>query len=234
MNVRVSPGVNTYVGTWQPTALATADEAAPAGRPWVRRTVTIAFNVAGAAGAAFFLRASVRYFVATHQFVGGLFVAEQLWLVGAFLLRRPAIAVDRRPGTWLVAFAALVGLLYRPQGVHPSWGLVTGDILQLAGAVLCLAALSALGRSFGYVAADRGLRTGGPYAVVRHPVYASYLVMQVGYVLQAVSVRNLVIFVLATGVNAARALAEERLMLRTAPYAVYAGRVRWRFVPGVW
>ena len=196
--------------------------------------VATGFNLAGAAGAAFFLRATVRYFLATHQFVGGLFVVEQLWLVGAFLLRRPAVAVDRRPGTWLVAFAALVGLLYRPQGLHPPWGVVTGDVLQVGGAALCLAALAALGRSFGYVAADRGLKTRGPYAVVRHPVYASYLVMQVGYVLQAVSVRNLVILVLATGVNAARAVAEERLMLRTAPYARYAGRVRWRFVPLVW
>jgi protein-S-isoprenylcysteine O-methyltransferase Ste14 len=196
--------------------------------------------VAGATGAALLLQASVRYFLATHQFIGGLFVAEQLWLVAAFLVRRPAVAVDRRPGTWLVAFAALVGLLYRPQGLHPPWGVVTGGILQLAGGVLALAALLALGRSFGYVAADRGLKTRGPYAVVRHPVYASYLVMQIGYVLQAVSVRNLVILVLATGANVARALAEERLMLRTPPcaqnatYAQYASRVRWRFLPGVW
>lgn len=222
------------MGVPQQTELASAEEAARAGRPWFGRAVTIAFNIAGAAGAALFLQASVRYFLAAHQFIGGLFVVEQLWLVGAFLVRRPAVAVDHRPATWLVAFAALVGLLYRPQGLHTPWGLVTGGLAQLAGAVLCLAALVALGRSFGYVAADRGLKTRGPYAVVRHPVYASYLVMQVGYVLQAVSVRNLVIFVLATGVNVARALAEERLMLQTGPYARYARRVRWRLMPGVW
>jgi protein-S-isoprenylcysteine O-methyltransferase Ste14 len=38
-------------------------------------------------------------------------------------------------------------------------------------------ALAALGRSFGFVAADRGLRASGPYAMVRHPVYASYLLI---------------------------------------------------------
>jgi protein-S-isoprenylcysteine O-methyltransferase Ste14 len=224
------------MGESLPAVLAPADKAAPSGRSWSRRTVTIAFNLAGAAGAAFFLRATVRYFLATHQVIGGLFVVEQLWLVGAFLLRRPAVAVDRRPGTWLVAFAALVSLLYRPEGLHSTWGLGIGDVLQFAGAVLCIAALVALGRSFGYVAADRGLKSGGPYSVVRHPVYASYLVMQIGYVLQAVSVRNVVILVLATGVNAARALAEERVMLRTEPalYAPYARRVRWRFVPWLW
>lgn len=40
---------------------------------------------------------------------------------------------------------------------------------------------------FGFVAADRGLKTRGPYAVVRHPMYASYLLLQSGYVLRSLS-----------------------------------------------
>jgi protein-S-isoprenylcysteine O-methyltransferase Ste14 len=39
-------------------------------------------------------------------------------------------------------------------------------------------------RSFGFVAAGRDLKTCGPHAVIRHPIYASYLLIQSGYVRQ--------------------------------------------------
>ena len=42
--------------------------------------------------------------------------------------------------------------------------------LQLGGRVIVITSLLALGRSFGFVAADRALKTSGPYAGVRHPV----------------------------------------------------------------
>ena len=94
--------------------------------------------------------------------------------------------------------------------------------------------LLALGRSFGFVAADRGLVTPGPYAGVRHPVYASYLLIQSGYLLQSISLRNAVVMVLASGCNAGRALMEERLLARSPAYGAYRRRVRWRLVPGLW
>jgi protein-S-isoprenylcysteine O-methyltransferase Ste14 len=84
--------------------------------------------------------------------------------------------------------------------------------LQLAGLVICIISLVALGRSFGFVAADRGVKTRGPYAVVRHPVHASYLLIQSSYVLQAMSLRNIAVFTVATGCNIGRAVAEERLL----------------------
>jgi len=38
------------------------------------------------------------------------------------------------------------------------------------------------------------VKTRGPYAVVRHPVYASYLLIQSGYVLQAMSLHTIAVF----------------------------------------
>lgn len=55
------------------------------------------------------------------------------------------------------------------------------------GAKLCL------WRSFGLVAAHRGLKAGGLYAVVRHPMYAGYVISHVGYLLVAPSWWNLAI-----------------------------------------
>jgi hypothetical protein len=84
------------------------------------------------------------------------------------------------------------------------------------------------GWSFGFVAADRGLKTRGPYALVRHPIYASYLLIQSRYVLQNLSLRNIAVVVLATVCNIGRAIPEERLLARSPAYRAYQQRVRWR------
>ena len=109
-----------------------------------------------------------------------------------------------------------------------------GLALQLVGLAVCIVSLAVLGRSFGFVAADRGVKTRGPYAVVRHPIYASYLLIQSGYLLQSVSVRNVLVLALASGCNIGRALAEERLLARSPGYRAYQRKVRWRLIPGLW
>ncbi|HEY6427239.1 MAG TPA: methyltransferase, partial [Acidimicrobiales bacterium] len=92
----------------------------------------------------------------------------------------------------------------------------------------------ALGRSFGFAAADRGLVWRGPYRVVRHPIYASYVALLVGYLLQSLSLRNLAVVVLAIACNAGRIRAEERVLATNPAHAAYRRRVRWKVFPGVW
>ncbi len=199
------------------------------------RLVTIAVNLAGAAGAALFARASLEFYLSTHRLIGMAYFGEQMWFAAAFLLRRPARAVTRRLRDWLLAFCGTFGgVLLRPAGAHPQWGVEAGLVLQLLGLAICLAALAALGRSFGFAAADRGLATRGPYAIVRHPVYAAYIVIQGGYLLQSVSWWNALVMTFATGCNVGRALAEERLLTESGDYLAYRSRVRWRLVPGIW
>jgi protein-S-isoprenylcysteine O-methyltransferase Ste14 len=199
------------------------------------RPARIGVNLAGAAGAALFAHASLQFYLSTHSLIGGAFLVEQTWFVIAFLARRPAAGVSRNPAAWLLAFGGtFAGVLFRPAGAHPHWGVVAGLGLQLAGLAVCVMSLVALGRSFGFVAADRGLVTRGPYAVVRHPVYASYLLIQSGYLLQSISLRNVLVMVVASGCNAGRALMEERLLARSRAYGAYRRRVRWRLVPGFW
>jgi len=127
-----------------------------------------------------------------------------------------------------------MGVLFRPDGEHPAWGFWTGTVLQLVGVAIVVTCILTLGRSFGFAAADRGVVTRGPYAIVRHPMYASYLFLESGYLLQSLSVRNAVVLALGTLCNAGRALAEERLLTRNSDYLAYRGRVRRRIIPGVW
>jgi protein-S-isoprenylcysteine O-methyltransferase Ste14 len=197
--------------------------------------VRISANVVGAVGAAYFARASLQFYLRTHRLIGAAFLGEQMWVVVAYLVRRPARAVSRRLGDWLLAFAGTFGaVLLRPVGVHPQWGVNIGLGVQLLGLLICVASFFSLGRSFGFAAADRGLVTRGPYAVVRHPIYGSYLLLQVGYVLQSISVWNALVVVFVTSCNVGRAQVEERMLARSEQYAAYRMHVPWRLLPGVW
>ena len=124
--------------------------------------------------------------------------------------------------------------MLRPSGAHPHWGVVAGFDVQMIGLVICIASFVALGRSFGFAAADRGLKQGGPYAIVRHPIYAAYFFLQIGYLLQSLSWRNAMIVTFICSCNVGRAVVEERLLSSSSRYNEYRTRVRWRLVPGVW
>jgi len=199
------------------------------------RLIRLSVNLLGATLAALFARASLLYYLQTHRLIGAVFFVEQAWFVVAFLARRPPRASSRRLWAWLLAAGGTFGgLLFRPQGSNPQWGVTAGLVLQLLGLVLVLVSLAALGRSFGFVAADRGLVTRGPYRVVRHPIYASYILIQFGYLIQAQSLRNLLVLLFATSCNIGRCLAEEQVLTDTSDYQEYRARVRWRLVPGMW
>lgn len=195
----------------------------------------LTLNLVAAFGATLFLRAGIEYYQRTHSLIGAVFVAEEMWVVVAYLVRRPARLLTQRRLDWLLAFGGTIGgVLLRPSGAHPHWGVVAGLDVQLIGLVICVASFAALGRSFGFAAADRGLKVRGPYALIRHPIYASYFFLQVGYLLQSLSWRNAVIVTFICGCNIGRARAEERLLTSSTSYDAYRSKVRWRLLPGVW
>ena len=84
---------------------------------------------------------------------------------------------------------------------------------------------------------ERGhtIATGGPYAIVRHPMYGGAILFLFGTPLLLGSwygVALAPVIVVAFGV---RAVLEERTLAAQFPdYADYAARVRYRLVPGMW
>jgi len=203
--------------------------------PGARRVIQIAANIVGAVGAGYFAYVTFDAYLRTQRPIGFLFFAQQAVVVVAYLARRPARTVTRRFDDWLFAFGGtFVPVLLRPDGAHPQWGLTWGLVLQFCGVVICLLSLFALGRSFGFAAADRGLVVRGPYRVVRHPIYASYIVLAIGYLLQSVSLRNVAVILVATACDVARVRAEERVLKANPAHAAYRARVPWRLVPGIW
>jgi protein-S-isoprenylcysteine O-methyltransferase Ste14 len=195
----------------------------------------IAANLVAAGGAALFARAGLQHYLSTHSLIGGAFFAEQIWIVVAYLVRRPARVLSQRPADWLLAFGGTFGgVMLRPTGAHPHWGVVAGFDVQAIGLIICVASFYALGRSFGFAAADRGLVRRGTYSLVRHPIYASYFFLQIGYLLQSLSVKNALVVVFVCSCNVGRARAEERLLHTSSRYDEYRSHVRWRLFPGVW
>jgi protein-S-isoprenylcysteine O-methyltransferase Ste14 len=201
----------------------------------VQRSIRIGANVIGATGAAYFAYVTLEAYLRTHRPIGVLFFAEQMVVVVAYLVRRPARVVTLRFADWLFAFGGtFVPVLLRPDGAHPQWGLQWGLVMQFCGVVLCLWSFLFLGRSFGFAAADRGLVQRGPYRIVRHPIYASYVLLQTGYLMQSLSVRNSVVVLFALACNLGRIRAEERVLMANPAYAAYQERVRWRLLPGLY
>jgi protein-S-isoprenylcysteine O-methyltransferase Ste14 len=84
------------------------------------------------------------------------------------------------------------------------------------------------------VRAEEGHRvvTTGPYAVVRHPMYAGHIVSLVATPLALGSWPALVPAVLLVGGMVVRTVLEDRTLHAELPgYPEYAARVRWRLVP---
>ena len=191
-------------------------------------------NVAGAAFATYLLLPNLRFFFQTHQPIGLVFAVQQAWVGAVFLLRRAPRSVSSRPLDWFVAYVAwFTSFLVRPGGYHPAWAGSVGLSVQFAGLALWAWAFAKLARSYGIVPADRGLITGGPYALVRHPLYAAYMVGGAGYLIQSLSGWNVLVDGVAVGLQVLRIRLEERHLDGHA-YAQYRSRVRWRLFPGIW
>lgn len=109
---------------------------------------------------------------------------------------------------------------------------VTTGILTLSLALVFFAYLN-LGRSFGLIPADRGLKLNGAYTWVRHPLYAAEILFFGSFLMANFTERNLAIFLGIIISLDLRARAEERLLSRNFVYREYCKQVRARYIPFV-
>ena len=182
----------------------------------------------------FFAFANLASWRQTHHPTG--LGASLLELTAAvfFLLRRPALVTSSSLVAWGATAVVTFGMLAaRPGGeaiggLEPVWA-----AMQILGWVLAVVCISTLGRSFGLVAANRGIVTRGPYRLVRHPVYSCYLLTQAGYLLENPTTRNCVVIFATVFFQLVRIRSEEQCLEQDPAYVAYRGRVRWRLIPRV-
>jgi len=114
---------------------------------------------------------------------------------------------------------------------------ILGDLLLLLGWLGILAVF----RANSYAAATIQVTSGqtvisiGPYALVRHPMYAAALVMLLGIPVALGSWWGALVLVALVPALGWRLIDEERLLLRDLDgYAEYRRKVRWRLIPYIW
>ena len=154
-------------------------------------------------------------------------LAAQSGLIAWLLVTRSQQAVEAHWMQRLVAWiSALLPLALRIREETPA-----GQVITALGLLLVLWALGTLGRSFGIAPADRGLVREGPYRLVRHPMYLGELVSLAGAVTGDPSAWNVALIHVLLLSLLLRIRWEERAVFN---YGAYAGRVRWRLIPGIW
>jgi protein-S-isoprenylcysteine O-methyltransferase Ste14 len=161
-----------------------------------------------------------------------------VWVAGALynLRRGPSVRERRRDHPFLVGVAA-IWLLYGQVGgidwhslsVSSAWLRAAGVALLLAATAFTVWARLALGTMWSSsTVAKTGheLRTHGPYAVTRHPIYTGLLGMVLGTALIDDLGRAAAVFVLGVVFLTLKARREERLLSRVFPeYERYRRRV---------
>jgi len=167
-----------------------------------------------------------------------IYVSQHLIVLAIAMTRAPPAAQERSLATGIAVivsyaypYAQIIYLRSAPGELAWPEG---GFVLVTLAAVLSAASLVTLGRRFGVRPALRSLASKGPYALVRHPMYLSYVLADIGYNLQEWNSGTALMVVAGWASLIYRIRAEERILSLDAGWQTYAGRVRYRLLPGIW
>lgn len=126
----------------------------------------------------------------------------------------------------MTAAILLAGVPYQPT--------TASTAIELGAACLLLWSTVTLGSSFAVLPAAIRCTATGPYAFVRHPIYAAYILWSLAFALAYPHPVVACAAALETAALCWRATLEEGLLRAALPeYRGYCGRVRHRFVPGI-
>jgi len=173
-------------------------------------------------------------------------VVVAVWVAGAFYnaARSPRRRTRRQGSPLLIAAAlACAGLaaagqgLWRDADVRALWVQILGLVVLVASTGFTLWARFSLGTMWSWdpvVRDHHQLRTDGPYAVTRHPIYTGLIGMLLGTTLLSGIGKWVVLVPAAVIVLELKIRVEERLMLATFPeeYPRYRRQVP-QLVPGL-
>ena len=167
-----------------------------------------------------------------------IYVLQHVTVLAIALTRRSPAVTDHSFG---VSAAVAVNYAYPYAQViylqrTPGWPLWPegGMVLILSGALLSIVSLWTLGRRFGIRPALRGLAVHGPYRVVRHPIYLSYVLGDVGYNLQECNLGTVALVIVGWMAMLYRIESEERVMAHHPGWGAYTQLVRYHLLPRIW
>ncbi len=137
-----------------------------------------------------------------------------------------------------------IGLLVLPAVDHrlgwsdlPGWAAIAGDVIMLLGwlGIYFVFRENSFASATIESSADQRVISTGPYAWLRHPMYAAALVLLLGIPLALGSSWGVLIVLALVPVLIWRLMDEERFLVNHLPgYREYQGRVRYRLLPLIW
>ena len=174
----------------------------------------------------------------TFTAIDWIYVLQHLLILGIALTRPWAIAWDYSFSSnlavgiaYLYPYAQVIYLRWAPG--YEAWP-AAGLVLVALAAGLSLVSILFLRRFFGVRPALRGLMTRGPYRFVRHPIYLSYIIGDIGYNLQEWNLVTVLLVLIGWGSLVYRMRAEELVMSQHSEWPAYVASVRYRIFPGIW
>ena len=163
-----------------------------------------------------------------------IFFIVLAWLMVA---RPPAAARRSDLASGLIALAGTYGawmVAFLPQASLPPYMVITAAAVTLVGSLLIVFTVSHLGRSFSIAPQARSLVTRGPYALVRHPLYAAEEIAIIGLAMHVIWYAAVPFLAAHVALQLKRMSYEEQLLGEVfPPYEAYARRTA-RWVPGIW
>jgi len=170
----------------------------------------------------------------TGRLTGLLLLFSESLVVVLTVMRRRATFVNRSLAAGFVTIVSVVGPpILRPGNATSLAPDVLTTLLSAIGLAIVVIGKASLGRSFGLVPANRGIVDRGLYTLVRHPIYAGYLLTHIAFLAQYPTAWNVSVLVIADIALIARALMEERVLSADVAYQSYCQRVGWHLIPGV-
>lgn len=149
-----------------------------------------------------------------------------------FLIRRPAVRRSPYKLSYVVAcLSTFYVYLYSFNVIAPPAAFLFGRTIMLIGSTLCLLSILSLGQYFGVLPMCRGVQMGWMYRIIRHPIYSSYILMDIGLVISYPSFTNMVLLLTALTLFICRIHYEELLMKGFDTYREYMLAVRFRLFP---
>ena len=172
----------------------------------------------------------------------------------AYLIRRDPALLERRVRTGetrpeqrrIIAVSALyLILIFLLPGLDkrfgwssvPLWLVILADVIVLASFLLNFLVIRANTYASRVIEVQEGQQviTTGPYALVRHPMYLSILLLLLVTPLALGSYWGVIPSLAYIPLLAARAKNEEELLVNElAGYREYTQKTRYRFFPGIW
>ena len=176
-----------------------------------------------------------RVFAAGNALAPLVLIAETTVMVFV-LIRRPTENISLKLSDWFLAIVAtgaplLIQISDTPAAMK--FAVPVAVVLFLIGNIIQISGKLFLRRSFGIAPANRGIKTDGLYRLVRHPIYAGYLLVHIATLLLMPSPINFLIYAIGWTAQIMRLLAEERLLSQDPAYCAFTAKTRWRLIPGI-